>query len=183
MNMRPPEILDTPRLRLRPVTESDANHILEYAGAERPTLYMNFRRHRDIEESIAFARRCEDCWASGSAFPWAITRKGDDDRLIGVIELRLSPPKADFGYVLNEEYWGNGFASEAAIAVVGWALAQPGIFRVWATCHPENVASAQVLKKAGLQLEATLGNWEARPQLDELAGGSLSFARTRPPRS
>ena len=120
-----------------------------------------------------------DCWLSGSAFPWAITRKGEDG-LVGVIELRLSVPKADFGYILNERVWGAGVASEAATVVADWALAQPGIFRIWATCHPDNAASAQVLKKAGLQLEATLANWEARPQLNEAAGASLSFARLRP---
>lgn len=177
--MSPPKILETPRLRLRPVTEGDADDIFEYAGSERSTLYMNFPRHRDIAESVEFAKRCAECWASGSAFPWAITKKGDD-RLFGVIELRLRPPKADFGYILSERYWGNGFASEAAIAVVDSALAQSNIFRVWATCHPDNIASAQVLKNAGLQPEATLGNWESRPQLNELAGASLSFARMRP---
>ena len=117
---------------------------------------------------------------SGAAFPWAIVQKADDG-LMGVIELRLSPPKGDFGYILGERFWGNGFATEAARAVVDWAFNQSGIFRVWATCHPDNVASAKVLKKAGLRLEATLANWEARPQLGELAGPSLSFARTRMP--
>ncbi len=180
--MRPPEILVTPRLRLRPVSEDDVSDIFHYAGAERPTLYMNFRRHRDCSESLAFAKRCVECWALGSAFPWAITKKGEG-RLLGVIELRLHPPKADFGYILNEHCWGNGFASEAAISVVDWAFAQPCIFRVWATCHPANIASVRVLKNAGLHPEATLGNWEARPQLGELAGPSLSFARVRQPES
>ena len=177
--MSPPKILETPRLRLRPVTEGDADDIFEYARSERSTLYMTFPRHRDIATSIEFAKRCAECWETGSAFPWAITKK-EDDWLFGIIELRLRAPRADFGYSLNERYWGNGFASEAAIAVVEWALDQPSIFRVWATCHPENIASARVLKKAGLQLETTLANWEARPQLNEVAGTSLSFARLRP---
>lgn len=139
---------------------------------------MTFERHRDLTESIAFAERCESCWQSGSAFPWAVTEKSSG-QLLGVLELRLSPPKADFGYILGEPFWGHGFAAEAASVVVAWAIAQPSIFRVWATCHPDNAASAAVLRKAGLSYEATLANWESRPQLNEIAGPSDCYALTK----
>ena len=101
---------------------------------------------------------------------------------MGVIELRLSPPKADFGYILGEPFWGRGFATEAASTVVAWAIAQHGIFRVWATCHPDKAASAAVLRKVGLAHEAKLANWEGRPQLSETVGPSDCYALTRSPR-
>lgn len=142
---------------------------------------MTFGRHRDIAESVAFAERCEGCWKSGSAFPWAVIETSSG-ALAGVLELRLSPPKADFGYILGEPFWGRGLASEAASAVVAWAIAQPEIFRVWATCHPGNGASAAVLRKAGLSYEATLANWESRPQLGEIAGPSDCYALAKPTR-
>ena len=178
--MRPPEEMETTRLRLRPVELRDAGAIFDtYAGQASPTHFMNFARHRNVSESEAFAQRCVDCWNADSAFPWAIIENSSGN-LIGVIELRISPPKADFGYILGEAYWGRGFASEAARAVVAWAMAQPSIFRVWATCHPGNTASGAVLRKAGLTYEATLANWEARPQLGELAGASHCYAWTKP---
>ena len=99
---------------------------------------------------------------------------------LGVVELRLSPPKADLGYIFGEGAWGQGFATESASTVVAWAIAQPPIFRVWATCHPDNTASAAVLRKAGFSHEATLANWEARPQLGEVAGPSHCYALTKP---
>jgi RimJ/RimL family protein N-acetyltransferase len=178
--MQAPKEFHTDRLRLRPVERADAVEIFQtYAGEAAPTLFMPFARHRDIAESVAFAERCADCWASGSAFPWAIVEKASET-FIGVLELRLSPPKADFGYILGEPFWGRGFASEAATAVVGWAIAQPAIYRVWATCHPSNAASAGVLRKAGLRYEAMLANWESRPQLGEIAGPSACYALTKP---
>lgn len=176
--MRAPEAFETERLHLRPVQRSDASAIFQYAGEAAPTHFMPFQRHREIADSLAFAERCEDCWLSGSAFPWAVTEKVSG-RFLGVLELRLSPPKADFGYIFAEPFWGNGYATEAASAVVAWTIAQPSILRVWATCHPANVASAAVLLKAGLSYEATLANWEARPQLDEAAGPSDCYALTR----
>ena len=70
--------------------------------------------------------------------------------------------------------------SEAASAVVSWAMAQPEIYRVWATCHPDNIASARVLEKAGLTFEGRLSRWEARPNLGEEAGDCLVYSATRP---
>lgn len=174
--MRPPEQFITPRLRLRPVVVADAEDIYRsYAGEVAPTHFMNFKRHEDIAESQAFARYCQDCWVSGEAFPWVVTDKGSGV-LMGIIELRLHPPKADFGYVFAERFWGRGYASEAASTVVDWTFSQSEIYRVWATCHPDNLGSAAVLRKAGLSYEATLANWEARPQLGEVAGPSHVYA-------
>ncbi|WP_426040400.1 GNAT family N-acetyltransferase [Brevundimonas sp. TWP2-3-4b1] len=151
-----------------------------YAGQAGPMQFMNFPRHRDVAESVTFADFCEACWRSGSAFPWAVTDRVTG-QFMGALELRLKPPRADLGYILGERFWGQGFAGEAASAVVAWAIAQPGIFRVWATCHPENVASAAVLRRAGLTYEATLANWDARPQLGEAAGPNDCYALTRSP--
>ncbi|WP_312814092.1 GNAT family N-acetyltransferase [Brevundimonas sp.] len=176
--MRAPETFETDRLILRPVVREDAADIFAYAGAKAPTRFMPFKRHESIDDSLAFAIRCADAWQSGAAFPWAMTRN-DTGQFIGVIELRLSPPKADFGYILNEAFWGQGYTSEAASAVVKWAIQQPDIHRIWATCHPDNAASAAVLRKAGLSFEADLPKWENRPQLNEAAGRSLLYARMK----
>jgi ribosomal-protein-alanine N-acetyltransferase len=177
--MHPPTTFETERLHLRPVQRDDATLIFQtYAGEEEPTRYMDFPRHRELAESEAFAERCVHCWNSGSAFPWAIIGKQPME-FMGVIELRLSPPKADFGYIIGERFWGRGFATEAAKVIADWTMEQPSIYRLWATCHPDNVASARVLAKAGLMAEATLANWVARPQLGEVAIPSVVFARLK----
>ena len=179
---RAPESLQTRRLLLRPVCEQDATAIFAgYASDERAMRFMNFPRHRDLSDAEIFVRRCVQCWQNCSAFPWAIIVT-DTAEFAGTIELRLNPPKADFGYILCPQLWGRGYASEAASAVVSWALAQPSIFRVWATCHPTNAASARVLEKVGLKFEAQLANWEARPNIGEPAGESLVYAITSKPR-
>lgn len=177
--IRPPEHFETNRLRLRPIQENDALAVFEaWAASPLATHYMNFRRHESFSATEAFAARCVVCWQAGTAFPWAVVAKSTGN-LLGCIELRVSPPKADFGYIFSETAWGQGFGTEAAAAVVNWAIAQPQIFRVWATCHPDNMASVRVLEKAGLSYEATLANWEARPQIDESAGPSAVYAITK----
>jgi RimJ/RimL family protein N-acetyltransferase len=177
--VRPPETLTTGRLTLRPIALCDAPDIFRYASDPETTHFMNFPRHRDPAEADAFARRCVSCWQDGSAYPWAIIDR-TAGAFIGTIELRLKPPKADFGYILLRAFWRQGFMSEAASAVVAWAIAQPAIHRVWATCAPDNIASARVLEKAGLRPEGRLASWEARPNLGLPAGDSLVYALTRP---
>ena len=164
---------------LRPIMRADALSIFGYASSEAATRFMNFPRHTSLDESARFSERCVRCWEDGSAYPWAVVLRATG-AFLGSIELRVNPPRADFGYVFSEPFWGNGYATEAAKTVVDWALGQPELFRVWATCCPDNVGSARVLSKAGLMLEARLDNWEARPQRGERAGPSLMYAKTKP---
>jgi RimJ/RimL family protein N-acetyltransferase len=65
--------------------------------------------------------------------------------------------------VLARSAWRQGYATEAARAVVAWGLAQPEMHRVWAVCDVENPASGRVLEKAGMTREACLRAWAVMP--------------------
>jgi len=177
--LRPPQNFRTARTTLRPVTRGDAAAIFNgYANSPWATRYMVWPR-TTAPAVDGVAERSEQSWASGHAFPWAVVLQSTRE-FIGVIELRLNPPKADLGYIFCEPFWGRGLASEVVSCVVEWAFAQAEIFRVWATCHPDNAASIRVLNKAGLKFEARLENWEPRPRLGLAAGPSLVYARIKP---
>ncbi|HEU5297046.1 MAG TPA: GNAT family N-acetyltransferase [Burkholderiaceae bacterium] len=59
--------------------------------------------------------------------------------------------EAELKYALRREVWGQGLASEAAVAMLAAALSQFGLHRVIATTAPENLASHRILLKAGMQ--------------------------------
>ena len=63
---------------------------------------------------------------------------------------------ADMGYELDPAHWGQGYATEAACAMLNFGFSTLKLERIWATCVVENVASARVLEKVGLQLEDRL---------------------------
>jgi RimJ/RimL family protein N-acetyltransferase len=63
---------------------------------------------------------------------------------------------ADMGYELDPNYWGYGYATEAATAVLNFGFSQLRVHRVWANAIAENKASRRVLEKIGMQLEGTL---------------------------
>lgn len=60
---------------------------------------------------------------------------------------------AEIGYSLSEEYWGRGYAIEAAQSLVDYLFSRPEVHRVFATLHPDNQASAQVLERVGMIFE------------------------------
>ena len=54
----------------------------------------------------------------------------------------------DIGYEIYEEYRGNGYATEAARALIEWARKEGESIRITAGCDIGNIASAKVLRKA-----------------------------------
>lgn len=165
--LRPPTAIETERLILRPPGLHDAPVIFErYAQDHDVTRYLAWRPAASIDDTVVFLRRCQRVWESGEAFPYAMILAGDD-KPIGMIELRPRGHRVELGYVLARPYWNQGYTTEAARAVVDWALAQPGVFRVWAVCDVENAASTRVLEKAGMQREGVLRRWLIHPNVSD----------------
>ena len=174
--MKPPTNIETARLFLRPPTLQDAEWAFQnYTQDHDVTRYMTWRPHQDIEETLTYLRRCVACWENETAFAWVLVRK-ENAELLGMIEIRVQDWKADVGYVLKKSAWGNGYMSEALSAVVQWALAQPGIYRVWAVCDVDNAASARVMEKVGMQREGLLRRWIVHPNMSAEPRDSLCYA-------
>jgi RimJ/RimL family protein N-acetyltransferase len=154
--MGPPEQIETERLVIRRPHLSDAQPILSgYARDAEVTRYLTWRPHRDVQETEHFLRECTAAWEQGGRFPWVVTLKGSGE-VVSMLEIRVNSFKADVGYVIARGWWGRGLATEALHPVVEWAMAQPGIYRVWALCDSANVASACVLEKVGMKPEGIL---------------------------
>jgi len=80
-------------------------------------------------------------------------------RLIGNCGIRMRNPdsgEADIGYELDSRYWRQGYATEAAQAMLTFGFRELQLHRIWAHCIAENVASAHVLEKIGMQQEGRL---------------------------
>jgi RimJ/RimL family protein N-acetyltransferase len=82
-----------------------------------------------------------------------------------MIGCRVREHAADIGYVLTPNYWNRGYVTEAAKAVVDWAINLTFVYRVWAVCDVENKASARVLEKVGMQREGLLRRYVVHPNI------------------
>jgi RimJ/RimL family protein N-acetyltransferase len=171
--------LTTERLILRPPTLTDADAVfLGYAQDPEVARYVHWEVHRSIDDTRAFLERFAAEGEREDNYPWMILRRSDE-RLIGGMHLRISPPRGEFGFNLERAVWGSGYATEAARAVVDFAWTLPGIRRVQAMCHVDNTASARVLEKAGLFCEARLERYALFPAFGNEPQDLFLYAVTR----
>jgi ribosomal-protein-alanine N-acetyltransferase len=176
--MMTPPLLDTPRLRLRIPSLEDADGIAAYAGDPEVTRYMSWPRHRSIRDADAFLRHALTAVERGEELHWVVTPR-PSEQVLGMVGFRLQGHRAELGYVLARPYWGQGFATEAARAVVEWAIARPQIYRVWAVCDLDNHASVRVLEKIGMAREGRLRRWAISPNLSAEPRDCWCYARVK----
>ncbi|GGN35151.1 RimJ/RimL family protein N-acetyltransferase [Actinoplanes campanulatus] len=146
----------TPRLHLRPFRLEDVPAVHSYAGDPEVVRYMDWGPNSpaDTENFVSSAVRPPD-----GVHPFAVERSGT---LIGAVELRVTAAahrRGEFGYVLARSAWGQGYATEAAAAVLAYAFEQAELHRVAATCDPANIASRRVLEKIGMEYEGHLRDY------------------------
>ncbi len=147
--------LQTERLVLRAFDPSDAVDVFAYAQSPVVGPMAGWPPHRTIEDSRAVVQRFID---HGDV--WAVVEK-KTGRVIGSVGLHADGKREVegarmLGYALGENYWGQGYATEAARAVVRFAFEDLNC-RVLSVYHfPTNPKSKHVIKKLGFTYEGTL---------------------------
>lgn len=74
----------------------------------------------------------------------------------GFVNWSLDHARAELGYAIHREYWGQGLVPEAVRAMISFGFEKIGLNRIEARCIAENTASARVMEKAGMSYEGTL---------------------------
>lgn len=151
--------ISTERLVLREFVPDDWPAVLAY---QRDPRYLRFYLWTDRTEPEVrdFVQMFVD-WQEERPrrkFQLAITLSGSG-RLIGNCGIRRKPEndrEADIGYELVPEYWGQGYATEAALAMVDFGFRELALHRISSWCIADNTASARVLEKVGLRPEGRL---------------------------
>ena len=152
------QTLETERLLLRKLRRDDTRCYFERLGSSAAvTEFMLWNPHRDLSESVASIEKALSRYEAGGCYRWAIALKEEDD-LIGVIELlRFNDEEnsCSFAYMLCEDFWDRGYATEALKAVLDFAFMQLNIAVVEVDHFVENAASGAVMRKAGMQYQRT----------------------------
>jgi RimJ/RimL family protein N-acetyltransferase len=149
-----PEIR-TERLLLRRFSDSDIPDLVRLAGA-REVAATTARIPHPYRE--ADARHFLDLQRSDKSFGYAfaITLLSSGE-LCGAVGLHPAPdqPRAELGYWIGVPYWGNGYATEAAQAVIAFGFAKLSLHRIFAGYFSGNEASRRILEKLGMKHEGT----------------------------
>lgn len=154
----PTPTLHTARLRLRPFDDADAKDLFALQSSAHVLRYWDAPPWSDRVRAEAFITTCRQMEEAGTGARLAVDRASDGE-FIGWCSLsRWNPDhrSASLGYCFRAEAWGQGYATEAARAVLSWAFDTLDLNRVQAETDTRNVASARVLEKAGFVREGTL---------------------------
>lgn len=171
--------LKTERLMLRPAELSDAEAIFDrYASDPVVTQFLCWKTHATVEETHAFLESKLAATANLTGARWAICLHGDPLPW-GSIIAWLRGSQVELGYYIARPLWGQGMMVEAARSVMAEAWRHETVWRICASCHPENKGSARVLEKCGMSFEGVMRRCYVLPQMGSEPQDSLLYAQVR----
>ncbi len=119
---------------------------------------MPWDTHRSREDTKKFIAYALQQYEDHDLAPWGIEYK-KNGKLIGTIDYVSWKPfhhRAEIGYVLSPDYWGQGIMTEAGNRVLAFGFEKMDLVRIYARCIVENTASARVMEKLGMSFEGIL---------------------------
>jgi RimJ/RimL family protein N-acetyltransferase len=152
----------TARLRLRDITEADAEHLFELDSDPEVMRYIGPRPAFDVE---CYRERTRNVYLPQQAHPWQgvrIVLDRESGEFLGWVFLRPAPASKDarelgwatpseleLGYRFRRSAWGRGIATEAATPLVQLALKDAATTSIVACVLASNARSLRVLEKLG----------------------------------
>lgn len=144
-------MIETERLIISPIKETDYEDICEYGCDEEVGKYMTYwpktkeEIREFIDECIFYMSLESPTW-----YEYAIRLK-TTSKVIGNISLIIKDSEAEIGWISNKKYWNSGYMSEAVKAVINCAFNDLSIYRIIATCTNKNIASYRVMEKCNMK--------------------------------
>ena len=152
-------LIQTERLILRPFRPEDAKLVYKnWASDPAVSEHLTWRAHQN--EGVT--RTVVNSWIKDCRKPhgyhWCITLKGSDEPVggIDVVSSDEHLASAELGYCLTRRLWGQGYTTEALIAVLEHLLGPVEYERVVARHDTGNPASGAVMIKAGMVFEGVM---------------------------
>jgi RimJ/RimL family protein N-acetyltransferase len=166
------EPIQTERLVLRAFERGDFAAV--YAMRSNPDvvryLYWDVHTEEQARRALEDRIRFRSIHREGDVLALAASVRGADEMVVDIILRCVSEAHslAEIGYMVHPEHQGNGYATEAARAVLRIAFDDAGFHRVVGSLEARNAASARVLQKLGMRREAHLvenewvkGEWQS----------------------
>ena len=156
-----PERLVTERLEIRVVRPEDAAAVNAATRASYPELHewMDWAMTPPtMEQSAAFCSTAHAAWLDNQDFSGLMFLRGTSTLIgsAGYVRPDWRVPRNEIGYWCATEHTGNGYVTEASLALTRHAFEALGMVRVEIRTDARNRASYSVAERLGYQLEATL---------------------------
>ncbi|MDC5818890.1 GNAT family N-acetyltransferase [Vibrio europaeus] len=142
--------IETNRLILRPFTEQDAPVVAQLAGEKVISdMTANIPHPYQLTDAVDWIRTHQDLFNTGKGVVYALVLK-ESNTLIGAVSLpRLAEGEGTLGYWLGVPFWGVGYATEGARALIKYARVNLGLTKLKAMHLIDNERSKSVISKLG----------------------------------
>ena len=157
-------LIETDRLTIRSFVESDIPRYAAIVADPEVTRYLGDGSPHSYEQAADYIDSCIKSEAEEGIARYAVILR-ETGELIGFCGFRKEYDRIDFGWRYARHTWGNGYATEAAAAVLDYGINALKLSGIVARSAIENVGSVRVMEKIGLQFEA----------LGELHGREIAF--------
>ena len=147
--------IETERLVLRRLRLADAAFIRALVNEPSWIEYIGDKGVRTLADARLYLRSGPLAMYRGLGFGLYRVERAADSALLGICGLvkRDGLDDVDIGYALLRRFWGNGYAREAAAAVIEHARRDIGLDRLVAITAPGNAASSRLLEALGFGFE------------------------------
>ncbi len=152
------KILPTRRLLLRPLTLADAAFAAELVNEPAWIRFIGDRQVRTLDDARGYLTRGPLAHYARTGFGHLAVERVGDGALLGICGLmkRETLDDVDLGFAFLERHRGQGYAEEAARAVLADGWSRLGLTRVVAITSPDNTSSIRLLEKLGFRFERFL---------------------------
>ncbi|MGH3312724.1 MAG: GNAT family N-acetyltransferase [Streptomyces sp.] len=150
--------IHTPRLTLRHFDDDDVAQMAEINADPQVMRWVGDGSVGDLEQTVEAMERWEEEWDEEGFGLFAVELRGSGE-LAGFTGLSVPTflpevlPAVEIGWRLGRQFWGQGYASEAAHAAMEFALQDRGLDRLISISRVGNEASENVMRKLGMTLE------------------------------
>jgi len=150
---RSPE-LKTRRLILKPFAEDEVSQLLSLFRDAHVRLYLLDDQLVDEDWARAEVESSQARFSESSAGLWSLRERSPfSGPIIGFAGFRpfFEPPQLQLLYGLSPQFWGRGYATEAAAAAIEYGFIRLGFDQIIAATDLPNQSSAAVMKRLGMK--------------------------------
>jgi [ribosomal protein S5]-alanine N-acetyltransferase len=153
-----PDRIESPRVLVRPLEEADLPSLLAMNSNAEVTALLPYATWNCLADGKAWYDRMRGIEAAGSALQFVIVSRSANVAIGTCLLFRLEEAsgRAELGYALGREYWGQGLMREALGELLRAAFGSMGLRRVEAEVNTRNAASAKLLVRLGFTKEGLL---------------------------
>ncbi len=154
----PDPAIATERLVLRPFVATDVDDLCAIQSRADVVryLYWGVRTRAEVVDVLVDRAPMTRLDVEGDVLDLAVQRQ-DTGRVIGDVSLRLASlehRQGEIGFVFHPDHQGQGYAREAATAMLDLAFGSAGLHRVYGRTDARNTASAGLMRRLGMRQEA-----------------------------